>query len=120
MKSMGKGNHIETGRSGEEQARHFLISRGYSIMETNYRASRGEIDIIARDRSDIVFIEVKTRRNGRCGTPAEAVSWKKIRQIRNMAALYLQRKGLTEVRCRFDIVAITLEDNAIRLIQGAF
>jgi putative endonuclease len=120
VESMEKGRHIETGRSGEEQARHFLASQGYSIVETNYRVSRGEIDIIARHRSDIVFIEVKTRRDGKCGTPAEAVSWRKRRQIRNLAMLYLQRKGLTDIPYRFDVVAITLRGNTIQLIQGAF
>lgn len=117
---MIKSGHIETGRNGEKRARDYLISVGYEILETNFRSGREEIDIIARDKEDIVFVEVKTRRDYRCGPPAAAVHWKKRERLRRVAGVYLAMKGYLDYPARFDVVAITLKDDSINLIQGAF
>lgn len=115
-----KGQHIHTGRAGEEQARAYLVSRGYTLIEANFRVPQGEMDIIARHRGDIVFVEVKTRKDNRFGWPAEAVNWKKRMKLRNVARAWLQKNDQRDVSYRFDVIAITLMDNNVELIQSAF
>jgi putative endonuclease len=115
-----KNNHIILGRMGEEMARRFLLERGYSILETNYRTSRGEIDIIALEGEEFVFVEVKTRKNDRFGTPSEAVDRRKQARLRNLACSYLKKIGSIDAPCRFDVISINLEKDHIELIEGAF
>lgn len=66
-------NHREVGRQFEDAAAAYLESKGYVILERNYGDRKGEIDIIAKDGKELVFIEVKYRRNLEKGDPAEAV-----------------------------------------------
>jgi putative endonuclease len=95
------------GQKGESWAASFLEHRGYQILERNYRHGRGEIDIIAQDRGIYVFVEVKTRVSSQYGSPQEAVTRAKQRQLAALATLYLQRKGLlSRADCRFDVIAI--------------
>jgi putative endonuclease len=111
------------GRSGEEAAVHFLKKKNYKILERSYRWHRGEIDIIASDRSTLVFVEVKTRKTDEFGFPEESVTASKQRQIRKIAEAYLQKKHLQEVECRFDVVSVVLQDQEgfeIQHIQNAF
>ena len=94
------------GKKSERLAVEFLNRMGYRILETNYRSKLGEIDIIAREKGIIVFIEVKARSTGRFGSPKGAVTPAKQRKI-SMAALdYLKRTGQVDVSARFDVVAI--------------
>ncbi len=96
------------GRAGEDLARRFLEKKGYRVVTTGYRLFRGEIDIIAYDRDVLVFVEVKTRRDGDLGRPEEAVTAAKQRQIRRIARGYLLEKDLVESKtpCRFDVLSI--------------
>ncbi len=96
------------GDKGEDFAVRFLKSIGYEIVERNYRYSRGEIDIIAEDPETgfLVFVEVKTRHNLNYGEPEYAVTQRKIQQIKRVAELYLFEKEISEIDCRFDVVAI--------------
>lgn len=94
------------GKSGEQAAVDELQRRGYAILDRRYRTARGEIDIVARDGDTIVFVEVKVRETGECGTAAEAVTPQKQRRLAYMAADYLARHGLMDQPCRFDVVAI--------------
>jgi putative endonuclease len=112
----------ETGRTGEDIAAGFLIKNGYRISERNYRCPIGEIDIVARDKNDLVFVEVKTRRSADLGYPEQAVGTKKQKKISQLALWYLQEKKLNGVRARFDVVAIMIQPsgNDIRLIKNAF
>jgi putative endonuclease len=126
-----KGNAVSgsaasgaTGRRGEEMAIEHLIGKRYRILERNYRKSFGEVDIIARDRDTLVFIEVKTRQSTRFGSPFEAVDIRKQRQISRVAQEYLQAHGATDVSARFDVIAVRV-DRANRLVaidhlQNAF
>ena len=112
-------NRRAEGSARERQAAAYLEERGLKILEYNYRTARGEIDLIAREKDTLVFVEVKYRKDTAMGYPEEAVGAGKQRQIRRMAAHYLYRKGLPEdVPCRFDVVAILGEE--IRLIRDAF
>lgn len=115
-----RGSHIARGRLGEERAALHLGSLGYEIVEKNYRIRRGEIDIIARHRGDIVFVEVKTRKSENFGTPAEAVNYRKQARLRILAASWLSSKGLSNAHCRFDVVSYTLDGEKMEVIENAF
>ncbi len=106
------------GRVGEKKAVDFLKSKGYKILEINYKTHLGEIDIIAQDKEYTVFIEVKTRSSYDYGSGAEAVNARKQEKYFKVATEYLLRKGKMEEPCRFDVVEI--EDGQINLIIDAF
>jgi putative endonuclease len=105
-------NSKELGKAGEEIAVQFLKEKRFEIIEQNYRYSHGEIDIIARDPEDgfTAFIEVKTRQNLDYGEPEYAITKTKQLQIKKIAELYLYEKGIEELDCRFDVIAILLQD----------
>ncbi len=115
-----KSTHVEKGRHGEEEAARQLISRGYEILERNFRTARGEVDIIARHKGMLVFVEVKTRKNALFGTPQEAVDPRKQSRLRNMARYYLYSKRMPDALCRFDVVSVTLETGRVEVIEDAF
>ncbi len=118
----GQMNTRTKGVEGEELAAEFLEREGYQIIERNYRFDRGEIDLVARDGNELVFIEVKARHSGSFGTPEEAVTLSKELQMKKVAEGYLGEHRLEEQACRFDVVAITFERGkpSIRLIRNAF
>ena len=95
------------GDRGERAAAKFLRRKGMRILCRSYRTPRGEIDLVARDGGTLVFVEVKTRRQGQ---PAEAVNLEKQRRITRASLQFLKRYGLLDlarpVPCRFDIVAV--------------
>ena len=96
----------EFGKSGEDRAADELERRGYAILARRYRTRHGEIDIVARDGDTTVFVEVKARTTAEFGSAADAVTRSKQRQVVSMAWDYVVRNGLSESRCRFDVVAI--------------
>jgi putative endonuclease len=95
------------GDRGERAAARFLRRKGMRIIVRSYRTRFGEIDLIAREGDTLVFVEVKSRRQG---VPAEAVTLEKQRRITLAALHFLRKHGLLEVRSRFDIVAIVWPD----------
>lgn len=119
MQNMTK---IITGKKGERLAADFLTGNGYQILETNFRCPLGEIDIIARDHQEIVFVEVKTRTSHALGYPEQAVGIQKQKKLSQLALWYLQTKKMSGKRARFDVVAVTLtaQANEINLIKNAF
>lgn len=119
MKDMSK---ISTGKEGEQIALTYLKKHGYRICETNFRCPLGEIDIIAREKSELVFVEVKTRKSDELGYPEQAVGPRKQRKMSQLALWYLQEKKLAGSAARFDVVAITMLScgNEIKLIKNAF
>jgi len=100
----------DLGRSGEEFALDYLKRKGYRIIERGFRFARGEIDIIAGDADTLVFVEVKTRRGRRSGDPEDAVTERKRRQIRRIAQGYLLQRRLEDIKCRFDVLALTKDE----------
>ncbi len=119
---MGK-ERIKLGREGEERAEKFLLSKGYKIIERNFKTSFGEIDLIAYWRKVLVFIEVRTRTSYNFGRPEESISEEKKKKISRVASLYLKAKKLNGVDCRFDVVALVLDREKgvkIKLIENAF
>jgi putative endonuclease len=112
----------ELGKKGEEKALRFLKKKGYRIIEQNYVCDLGEMDIIAKDKDILVFIEVKTRTSMAFGPPQLAVNQFKQRQLSKVALHFLKEKKLEDVKARFDVVAILLlpEKEEIELIRNAF
>lgn len=111
-----------TGQAGEDAAATFLEKMGYAILARNYRAGRGEIDIIAKDGETLVFVEVKAGRSGKFGSPEERVTVYKQRQIARIASLYLEETKQGNLLCRFDVIAVDVEfgRQQIRHIKDAF
>jgi putative endonuclease len=112
------------GKLGEDAAVRFLKKRGVSIVERNVRSRLGEIDLVARDRDTLVFVEVKCRREAPGDPPQAAVTPEKQRRLGRLAAGYLRRYGLGETACRFDVVAVVLDARdrvkEIRHLEHAF
>jgi putative endonuclease len=98
----------KTGQIGEEFASRALSEKGYTILERNYSNKFGEIDIIAKDKGLLVFVEVKAKIGVDFGLPEEMVGKGKLYRIRSMATVYLKGK---EVPCRIDVVAIVLDED---------
>jgi len=110
---MAEKNKRDIGKEGEDIAAKYLTEKGFEIVERNfYYSNHGEIDIVANHNNQLVFIEVKSRLNLEYGEPEYAITRKKIKQIKKMAELYLFDKEIEEVDCRFDVVAVLLEDKS--------
>ena len=105
------------GTSGEQIAATFLHKKGYAIVERNYRCRHGEIDIIAQDGDYLVFVEVKTRKSKKYGTPAAAVDHRKQKQICRVTAFYLQHHSLHDIDLRFDVIAIHITTRSTKKID---
>ena len=110
------------GDIGETLAVWYLKKNGYKILEQNYRTKLGEIDIIAKDKKTLVFVEVKTRRSIRYGNPKWAVTPKKQRTISMVALSYLKATKQSNARARFDVVAIlhNQDEPRIEIVKNAF
>ena len=96
------------GEWGEGVASRFLQDRGYRITETNYRCRWGEVDIVARDGDELVFVEVRTRRDTEYGTPEESITAAKAQRLVATAQEYLQCHGGEDLDWRIDLVSIRL------------
>ncbi|MBI4160925.1 MAG: YraN family protein [Acidobacteria bacterium] len=112
------------GRRGEDIAERHLRRSGYRILERGFRTRFGEIDLVAEESGEIVFVEVKTRRGPGFGEPEEAVDGRKRRRLARLAVAYRQRRGCGEQPCRFDVVAVLLGEGGrperIRVVRDAF
>lgn len=113
--------------SGELLAAEHLRRRGYDVVQTNARTRFGEIDVIAHGHDTLVFVEVKTRRaGGSAGTPLEAITPRKTRQVRKLAAAWLSdtptRPKADEIR--FDAVGVSVDGRgelvSLDHVEGAF
>jgi putative endonuclease len=115
--------HLDTGKRGEQIAAEFLARKGWRIAERNWRAGRGEIDLIAwANEKLLVFVEVKTRAGDGFGGPEEAVNARKQDIMARTAGAYMESVGY-DWEIRFDIVAVLLKDGKvleIRHVEDAF
>jgi putative endonuclease len=111
------------GRTGERLAAEELVRRGYRILEQNFHCSHGEIDLVAEDEHDLIFVEVKTRRGNIYGLPEEAVTYRKRQKIVQVASYYLDLHACSERSWRIDVVAVQLSKGGrpeeIRIYQHA-
>ena len=108
------------GDIGEDIAAKYLIENGYKILERNYRGIGFEIDIICSTSTEIVFVEVKTRKNGSYGRPSEAVNKNKQDRIIRGAMKYVYDKKLHNAKVRFDVVEVYLDEKKIVQNKDAF
>lgn len=98
--------HLLLGDRGERAAVRFLKKQGFRIVATQYRNQFGEIDVIAKEKQQIVFVEVKTRRSTDAGQPYEAVDIHKQRKLTKLALAWLKKNRLLEQSARFDVISV--------------
>ena len=113
--------HNELGKKGEELAINFLVTKGYHILEKNYRYIKAEVDIIAQKENTLVAVEVKTRSSADFGDPQDFVNQKKIKLLVSAIDHYVVQRDL-DVEVRFDIIAIIMQQHThqIEHLEDAF
>jgi putative endonuclease len=113
--------HNILGKSGEEEAIRYLVAQGYAIRHQNWRRGHKEIDIVAEKDSELIIVEVKTRKNRLFAEPHDAVTPMKIRRTVSAADAYL-RFFQVDLPVRFDIITVVGEAGsfAVEHIEEAF
>ncbi len=113
----------DTGILGEKLANDFLKKRGYRTLETNYRCPHGEIDIVAKHKDFLVFIEVRTKKSLAFGSPEESITPAKKERMKAAALHYRQTHNDPPPLWRIDVVAVELNQNGglsrVELIENA-
>jgi putative endonuclease len=113
----------DTGILGEKLAKDFLKKRGYRIKETNYRCPEGEIDIVAKHKDYLVFVEVRAKKSLEFGSPEESITPVKKERMRATASYYRQTHNDLPLLWRIDVVAVELDQRGrlsrIELIENA-
>jgi putative endonuclease len=113
----------ELGNTGEKLARDFLKKKGYKIRDTNFRCREGEIDIVARKKDCLVFVEVRTKTGTAFGSPEESVTFAKKEKLITSALTYMSEHDDLPESWRIDFVAVELDQNGkarrIELIENA-
>jgi putative endonuclease len=108
--------HRQTlGRFGEERAAIHVADLGYEIIERNWRSRLGEIDLIARDQDQLVFIEVKTRNGSGYGHPFEAITGEKISRMRKLAANWCQAREVSALKVRLDAISVLISAGRVSI-----
>jgi len=113
--------HLQRGRQAEQAAEGWLRERGLQTLARNYRSPFGEIDLIMRDGSSVVFVEVRSRRRRRPVGAAESIDSAKCARLAATAEHFLQRnRALATSACRFDVVTIEGEPARLTWLRDAF
>src|SRR3989344_6488689 len=103
-----KATNRQTGALAESLAASALLKKGYLILEQNFANRFGQIDIIAKDKDTLVFVEVKAKKGKNFGLPEEMVTSHKLKRVQNMATIYMKGEILP---CRIDVIAIIFSPN---------
>lgn len=111
-------NTKNIGNKGENIATEYLIKNGYKIIARNVYIGDGELDIIAKDKNVLVFVEVKMRNSISYGNPLESITESKIKSIIRSAKMYIAANSLYNVQVRFDVIGINGDE--INLVKDAF
>lgn len=118
------GGRRDRGERAESLAARFLETEGFSILGRNYRTRFGEIDVVAEEKGQIVFVEVRSLGPGAGHSPEETIGWAKQKRLCRAALAYLQQKGLEGRPARFDVIAILEGDPStgarLRHLRNAF
>ena len=109
-----ENNHI-LGKIGEKIAVKYLQKQNYKIITTNFYTRKGEIDIIAKQNKEIIFIEVKTRTSEEFGKPAEAVTYFKQKHMYQAAQYYIYKSNQNIKYIRFDVIEVYIKNGKIRI-----
>ncbi len=96
----------DIGKIGEQIATKYLEENKYEILKNNFYCKQGEMDIVAKDNNEIVFIEVKTRTNDKFGKPSEAVNYIKQKHLYKVAKYFLYKYNLLDMYIRFDVIEV--------------
>ena len=112
-------NTTLTGREGEAKAADYLRCKKYEVIGANYRCRFGELDLIAKKRELVIFVEVKLRKNDRFGAAADAVTFSKQDKLRKTAASWLAAHDC-DAPTRFDVIEIYTDTGRINHIENAF
>ncbi len=113
---------VEIGKFGEKQAARYLKKNGYNIVATNLHISHNEIDIIAKNKEYIVFVEVKTRSTGEdmqtyFGTPAQAVTYAKKQRTITAARSFLNSNEFSSLQPRFDVIEVYVGEDHKKILN---
>ena len=108
-------NNQELGKLGEDEAVKYLIKNGCKILDRNFNCTQGEIDIVALDKNEVVFVEVKTRKNISYGEPAESVTFFKLKHLLRAIKYYLYKRNLEEEFIRLDIIEVYVINENIKI-----
>jgi putative endonuclease len=109
--------HLQYGALGERAAKKLLKRQGLKFLTANFRSDRGEVDLVFRDRDCLVFVEVKTRSSEEWVRPAAAVNKERRQRLSRAALDYLRLLKNPQVKLRFDIVEILLQDGAVHELR---
>ena len=115
MADLGRRAH---GRFGEDRAAAWYEANGYAVLARNWRTREGELDLVVRKDGVVVFCEVKARASNAFGSPAEAVTRAKQRQVRHMAVAFMAEQSLRAAELRFDVATVLA--GKVEIIQSAF
>ncbi|WP_147819954.1 YraN family protein [Salidesulfovibrio onnuriiensis] len=107
----------QRGQLGEDAAARHLESKGYRILQRNWRHGRLEVDLVCRHGEELVFVEVKTRRAGGLTRPEDALGRQKIERLVRAAGLYLSEHDCWELPCRFDLVAVVEDPDGMDIVH---
>ena len=107
----------ELGARGEGLAADHLVNAGLEILDRNWRCSQGELDIVARDRDEVVFVEVKTRSSVLFGHPFESITATKVARLRRLAAAWCEEHPGSGVAIRIDAVAVIVPSRGVAEIE---
>ncbi|MDO8486518.1 MAG: YraN family protein [Candidatus Staskawiczbacteria bacterium] len=107
-KDTNQNRHLKIGKIGEEIAKRFLEKQGYKIIEQNYKTKYAEIDLVARNKENLIFVEVRTKVGDKFGTPEETINKKKIKKLWGNAMAYSAFKRW-KGPLRIDAVCIILK-----------
>jgi len=116
-------NNKQLGAIGEKYAANYLKGKNYEILQLNFSCRYGEIDIIAKQKNSIVFVEVKTRKSTNFGKGMEAVNFYKQQKLRKVALYYLNKNAPVFSNIRFDVIDILIQSEdeiKIEHIENAF
>ena len=110
----------ERGKQGERMALEYLKMQGYVLLEQNWRYGHKELDLVMRQGETVVFVEVKARSSAAFGTPGEAVTARKQRNLIDAANMYLIKHGLIDTPARMDVAEVDLVSGTVTHIENAF
>jgi len=118
-----KDKRQQLGKDSEQLAVEYLQKEGYEILQRNYRIRSGEIDVVAKEKNTLVFIEVKSRSTTRYGHAIQSLTRQQQKRLSKTALTYMHQHKLKDQSARFDVVAIQKNQYMgieIRLIKNAF
>lgn len=105
----------ELGRMGENIIADYITKLGYKVVERNFECNQGEIDIVAKDKEELVFIEVKTRTDISYGEASEAVTDTKKRHLINSIKYYIYKQKLEKQPIRIDVAEVYINKGKVKV-----